>query len=248
MPGLLVSVRSASEARAAIAGGAAIVDVKEPARGPLGRANANVWSEVRRVVPRDVPVSVALGELDEAESWAECSAWCASGGAIFQGVAYCKLGLARSGRRWAERWRALREHLGPGPAWVAVAYVDWRFARAPDPEEVIDEAIASECAGVLIDTWDKTGRRAAGPDLAALFARARRSGLFVALAGGLDEADIRRLQPLEPDYFAVRGAACTRGDRRATIDRSRVARLAVAAARGAESTAESRDEAAAIRA
>ena len=36
-PGLLVSVRSAAEAATALAGGADLIDVKEPSRGPLGR-------------------------------------------------------------------------------------------------------------------------------------------------------------------------------------------------------------------
>ncbi|GIS63269.1 MAG: hypothetical protein CM1200mP2_54940 [Planctomycetaceae bacterium] len=36
--GLLVSVRSGQEARAAIEGGCAVLDVKEPAHGPLGMA------------------------------------------------------------------------------------------------------------------------------------------------------------------------------------------------------------------
>ena len=62
-PGLLVSVRSAPEARAACRGGATVIDVKEPARGPLGRADAPTWRAVRAVVPEAVPVSVALGEL-----------------------------------------------------------------------------------------------------------------------------------------------------------------------------------------
>ena len=35
---LLVSVRSAAEAEEALAGGAALIDVKEPANGPLGKA------------------------------------------------------------------------------------------------------------------------------------------------------------------------------------------------------------------
>ena len=36
-PQLLVSVRNATEAAAAVLGGADILDVKEPANGPLGR-------------------------------------------------------------------------------------------------------------------------------------------------------------------------------------------------------------------
>ncbi|MGI9178650.1 MAG: (5-formylfuran-3-yl)methyl phosphate synthase, partial [Pirellulales bacterium] len=38
--GLLVSVRSVEEAIEAVEGTAAIVDIKEPSRGPLGRADA----------------------------------------------------------------------------------------------------------------------------------------------------------------------------------------------------------------
>ncbi|MBY0228781.1 MAG: (5-formylfuran-3-yl)methyl phosphate synthase, partial [Gemmataceae bacterium] len=37
MPGLIVSVRSADEARIALENGADLIDVKEPSRGALGR-------------------------------------------------------------------------------------------------------------------------------------------------------------------------------------------------------------------
>ena len=62
---LLVSVRSKVEALAALAGGAAIIDVKEPLNGPLGRAHFAVWHEVRERRPPPSPVSVALGELND---------------------------------------------------------------------------------------------------------------------------------------------------------------------------------------
>src|SRR5262249_6225382 len=39
MPRLLVSVRDVREAEAALAGGADLIDIKEPAHGPLGRAD-----------------------------------------------------------------------------------------------------------------------------------------------------------------------------------------------------------------
>ena len=43
---LLISVRDAAEARSAIAGGTDVIDVKEPSRGPLGRADDRVVREV----------------------------------------------------------------------------------------------------------------------------------------------------------------------------------------------------------
>ena len=46
MTRLLVSVRSAAEAEAALTGGASVIDVKEPTRGALGRADDGVIADV----------------------------------------------------------------------------------------------------------------------------------------------------------------------------------------------------------
>jgi uncharacterized protein (UPF0264 family) len=220
MAGLLVSVRSAAEARSALAGGATVIDVKEPDLGPLGRADVPTWRAVREVVPDSVPVSVALGELTEwdaidppqAEAWA--------------GLSYRKLGLARAGSDWSTRWARLRGSWGPGPAWVAVTYVDWIEADSPHPEKVLDAALDSGCAGILVDTWTKGRPSPLDRTWDTWVGRARRGGLLVAIAGGLGAGDIARLAPLRPDLFAVRGAACAGGDRRGTIDPARVDRLA----------------------
>ena len=86
MTGLLISVRSADEARIALAGGADVIDVKEPSRGALGAATPFVWDEVREVVAGCRPVSVALGELldDEIDELAAATAGCE----------FAKIGLA----------------------------------------------------------------------------------------------------------------------------------------------------------
>lgn len=234
MPMLLVSVRSEEEARAAVAGGAGIIDVKEPRRGSLGMAESVLWGRIRAAIPDTIPLSVALGELAEwtgdaiatipAEHW--------------RGVAFRKVGLAGAGPSWRERWKALRESLDAAcraetlatPGWVAVAYLDWQIARSPDPDSVIDAAAGIErCAWVLLDTWDKSGRVEVGAKALGWIDRAKASGRSVALAGSIDEAAIRRLRSSGADLFAVRGAACRGGDRNATIDVERVARLVAAA-------------------
>jgi uncharacterized protein (UPF0264 family) len=237
---LLVSVRSASEAQAALAGGAAIIDVKEPSRGPLGRAPCSAWRRVRKEVPASVLVSVALGELNEW--WASEPVALPRG--CWSGIDFRKLGLANAGPDWRDCWRSLRERLDveetvrPGapcgcPDWVAVVYLDWGAARAPDPDDVIQAAAEIEnCRGVLFDTWDKSRLIGYDPSWARRIARVRKAGRFVALAGSLDVAAIRRLRPLEPDVFAVRGAACRGEDRHAAIDPQRVARLVEAAGGG----------------
>jgi uncharacterized protein (UPF0264 family) len=225
MAGLLVSVRSAEEARAAVEGGASVVDVKEPDRGPLGRASATTWRQVREVVPETIPVSVALGELCDWSGLSEPLA----------GISFRKIGLAGGVVNWRSRWAEVRRLEGAGPRWVAVAYADWRVAGAPDPAAVLDAAIeADDCSGVLVDTWDKSSASPldATPQWSAWVDRAQRSGRSVALAGGLDLGAIARLAPLEPDLFAVRGAACDGSDRRGFIRADRVAELARAAGNG----------------
>lgn len=229
MAGLLVSVRSAAEARAAWRAGAAVIDVKEPGRGPLGAADPEVWAAVRSALPPSVPVSIALGELEEFAARprplppAECCA----------GINYCKVGLAGMGGQaraeWLDRWTELRQRWRGVPAWVAVAYADWELAHAPHPDDVLEAALGSDCVGILIDTWDKSRPSPIDLSWKRWVNHARSRGRFVAIAGGLDERSIPRLAALEPNLFAVRGAACRGGDRNGPIDPVRVACLASAA-------------------
>src|SRR5262245_13052728 len=96
MTALLVSVRNAAEAEEAIAGGAAIIDIKEPSRGSLGSADRDVASATIRAVAGRRPISVALGEL--VDLW---------GGVPISSpdVAYFKAGLSESEGRFD--WRRI---------------------------------------------------------------------------------------------------------------------------------------------
>ncbi len=146
-----MSVRSVEEARDARAGGASIIDIKEPARGPLGRADSEVWQAIRMSLPDDACLSVALGELPEWASQPDPV------GTAFSGITYRKLGLAGVGPDWRTDWANLRDRWGEGPAWVAVVYSDWQQAKAPRPDEVLNVALSvGDCHGVLLDTWDKS--------------------------------------------------------------------------------------------
>jgi (5-formylfuran-3-yl)methyl phosphate synthase len=227
---LLVSVRSPLEARAAVAGGADIIDVKEPSRGSLGQADPAVWQSVRSVVPRSIPVSVALGELnnwiDTEEPHVPDSAW--------TGIAFCKLGLADAPADWIERWARIRHDIWQRsiecPKWVAVVYLDWQAAQTPEPDAIISAAIeVGECRVVLFDTWSKRARSPLDKSWKPLVERVQNSGRMVALAGSLDCDSIERLHAWRPGIFAVRGAACADGDRLASIESARVERLVEAA-------------------
>jgi (5-formylfuran-3-yl)methyl phosphate synthase len=226
---LLVSVRSGPEARRALEGGASIIDIKEPSNGPLGKATADVWQEVCDEVGTEAPISVALGEITEWNGFSSLNLRREFESRVF----YRKLGLAGAPADWrticSGLWRSTAAEFEPG--WIAVVYADWRNARAPDPDSVLKTALGSAMvAGVLVDTWSKGQHAVLGPEWINLARRIRAAGKLLALAGGLTLESIPSLARFAPHIVAVRGAACSGGDRRASIDRGRVAELAGAVA------------------
>ena len=234
---LLVSVRSANEARAALEGGAALIDVKEPTNGPLGRADDRTVGEVLRSVAGRRPVSIALGE------WLENPLPYAGPGAAF-----LKWGLAgcRDHPGWRRNLSAAVEQVegrAAGCRVVAVAYADWRRAAAPRVEQVIEFARARPGGVLLLDTYGKGDGRTlldwlSVAEIGMVCRRCRDAGIRLALAGSLGAEGIRQLLPLRPDWFAVRGAACRRADRHGPICSARVralVRLLAAAIQGRHS-------------
>jgi uncharacterized protein (UPF0264 family) len=236
MTGLLVSVRSAAEAEAALRGGAGLIDVKEPANGPLGRASAVVVAAVVRAVAGRRPVSAALGELAERSDDRPVP--------LPAGLAYVKVGLSGLGgaRDWARRLSRAAEEVEaarPPRQFVAVAYADHGPAGSPRPDDVCAYACERGRCAFLVDTWTKGGGMLldwlSRPKLEGLLARCRAAGVPVALAGSLGPDEIRALAPLRPDWFAVRGAACKGRDRTAAVDEHRVRELAGLVLRAAAS-------------
>jgi (5-formylfuran-3-yl)methyl phosphate synthase len=61
-------------------------------------------------------------------------------------------------------------------------------------------------------------------NLSSLTDICQRAGVQVALAGSLQLAEIAALRSVRPNWFAVRGAACS-GGRNGTIDEHRVRQL-----------------------
>jgi uncharacterized protein (UPF0264 family) len=222
---LLVSVRNAAEAEAALAGGAALIDVKEPSRGPLGRADDETIAQVLWAVAGRVPVSAALGEWSEpgAQHWPP----------VLGQLAYLKWGLSGLGglSAWQSTLRIVDRYLAarhPEVALAAVAYADWRQARAPSPEEICAWACARGRGAFLLDTWAKDGRTLLDwtslAEVSEWCARCRAAGVRVALAGSLGPDQVRTLLPACPDWIAIRGAACE-GGRAGTISTGRVRAL-----------------------
>ncbi|MFO0824917.1 MAG: (5-formylfuran-3-yl)methyl phosphate synthase [Gemmataceae bacterium] len=151
--GLLVSVRSADEVAAALAGGADLIDVKEPSKGSLAPAEAEVVSAVIDAVKKRVPVSAALGEwspnaLTEAHWHLELK------------LNYVKWGLAGYSPvpGWGEDLLDTRRELPIGMEMVAVAYADWERAKSVPPAEMVKFAKRFRFKAFLLDTWNKDGK------------------------------------------------------------------------------------------
>jgi uncharacterized protein (UPF0264 family) len=227
-PLLLVSVRSKDEAERALAGGAEILDVKEPNRGSLGMAAIDdiaAISGLPAVVSALIPLSVALGELANWSQTFNCPA-------LPESVTFTKLGLSqcRHQSNWRDAWLEVRAEFERQSRsqfrWVAVAYADSREAASPDLEDVLHAAIETGCAGLLIDTWTKDGRTLLDEtDAASLTVIAREchaAGLFLALAGKLGLDSLRALTGLAADVIAIRSAACRGTERTSHLDSDRV--------------------------
>jgi uncharacterized protein (UPF0264 family) len=208
---LLVSVRDAAEAAAALAGGADIVDAKEPDAGPLGAVSLDTLHAIVRRVNGARPVTAALGDAgEETTIEREARAFAQAGAALV------KVGLAGvGGRRQARILLAAAARGAGSPSVIAVAYADAGCAGSPSPFDTLDAARDVGLAGILLDTADKHGPRLPAlmpaPLLDRWIAAARQAGLLVAIAGGLRSDDIGRLERTGADIIGVRGAACDGG-------------------------------------
>ncbi|MBX3413149.1 MAG: (5-formylfuran-3-yl)methyl phosphate synthase [Pirellulales bacterium] len=229
MTRLLVSVRDAHEALAALDGNADLIDVKEPHRGALGAADADTIQSVVRAIDGRVPTSAALGELTELAS-DELGSQRPS--ALFHTATdFAKVGLAGCERHgdWPQRWRASLAQLPPETQRVAVVYADWQSCGAPEPFTVLRHAVELECRAILVDTFDKSRGGLVDlwtpTELARYLAAIRAERMLAVIGGSLTASTIPSVAALRPDYIALRGAAC-RGDRTGTIDATLVRQLA----------------------
>jgi (5-formylfuran-3-yl)methyl phosphate synthase len=224
---LLVSVVSVQEAERALAGGADIIDVKDPAEGPLGAPAPSVLSEVVAAMGAAAPVSVALGDVPNLPHTAALAAR----GAALTGAAFVKVGLravaALDDAVALMSAVAAAVNTSPArPAVIAAAYAD---ARALDPPALAPGWLPAlvertGIAGALVDTYVKDGRGLYGwmrdSELAGLIAGVRDAGGSFGVAGQLTAGQLRRV---DADIVGVRSAVCRGGDRMAALDAALVA-------------------------
>lgn len=227
---LLVSVSDAEETRAALVGGASIIDAKDPARGPLGPVSEEALGEIVATAGGSRPVSAALGDAHSESAVAAAARNAAATGAAFVKVGF--RGIASEGRVIALAAAAVRGATSFGTRVVLAAYADAHRARSLPPRLMLDLAVHARAAGIVIDTAVKDGSDLftfIDPDAAdAIVRRAHALDLVVTLAGALDIHGIALARELGADIAGVRGAACI-GGRLGRISAERVRALADAA-------------------
>ena len=236
---LLVTVVDADEARAAAVAGADIVDVKNPAEGSLGAPVPAVIADVRAIVPAELPVSAAIGDMPNLPGTAALAAL----GAARSGATFVKVGLwgVTTEPDAIALLRAVRDAVAgvPGTVVVAAAYADAvRAAHAPlAPALLAGVARAAGVETCLLDTAVKDGRGLltwlSPATLTALVTDAHAAGLRVALAGALRAEDLPVIRDTGADIAGVRSAACHDAEREGSLDPERVRALRRYASAGA---------------
>jgi len=220
---LLVSVANPIEARDAVAGGADLIDAKDPLAGALGAVSLDTLRQIHAAVSGRRAVTAAIGDASDEET-IERTAF--DYGAA--GVAFVKVGFAGINERvrveqlLAAAARGMKAS-GTGGA-VAVAYAD-DMATTVDRVTLLDLAARAGASGVLLDTANKRGPRLlqllSTKALTAWVAAGHSYGLTVALAGQLTIDDLSSVLDTGADIAGVRGAACE-GGRSSRISAERV--------------------------
>ena len=213
---LLVSVASVAEASAALAGGADVIDAKDPAAGALGAVSPDVFRDIHARVFGERPVTAALGDAADEDDIERAARAFALAGARLVKVGFA--GIVSAGRVGSLTAAAVRGARAGGHGTcgvVAVAYADSVRAESIAPAALVEVAASAGAEGLLLDTANKTGpglRGLMAPGaLATLVTRMHELGLFVALAGQLTADDLPFVRDTGADVAGVRGAACDAG-------------------------------------
>lgn len=215
---LLISPQTETEATEAIAGGADIIDVKNPKEGPLGANFPWVIKRIRQIAPKSTEVSCTLGEVPNLPGSMSLAAL----GAAATGVDYIKAGLY--GLKTAEEAVYLMQNVTKAAKdynssikVVTSGYADADRISTVDPLLVPKIAHEAKADIAMIDTAIKDGKNLFSfltkPQLQRFVEEAHNYGLKAALAGSLQKVDLPVVYALGADVVGLRGAACTFSDR-----------------------------------
>ncbi|HEX7513985.1 MAG TPA: (5-formylfuran-3-yl)methyl phosphate synthase [archaeon] len=215
---VLISPKDEFEAKAAVDGGADIIDVKNPDEGSLGANFPWVIRQVRNLVPQSIEVSATIGDFPHLPGSASLAAL----GAAVSGANYVKVGL--KGSKTLEEAFFLMQHVTRAvkeydlnTKVVLAGYADYHRAETLDPFLLPEVARGAGCDVVMVDTFIKDGKRLFDfideATCKRFIEKGHEQDLEVALAGSIKMQDIPILKRIGADIIGIRGAACSHGDR-----------------------------------
>jgi (5-formylfuran-3-yl)methyl phosphate synthase len=214
MTRMLASVNGPEEAEIALAGGADIIDLKDPTKGALGAVTPDVIRATVKAVAKRRPVSAVAGDLPMQPHLVTATV----GDIAATGADYVKLGIFAGGD--AQACIAALTGIAARTKLVAVFFAD----ASPDLS-LLPLLKRSGFAGAMIDTQHKTtGRLLDHIDIARLrgfVEDCHAAEMIAGLAGSLETPDIPRLLVLAPDLLGFRGALCGSGGRTSALDLAR---------------------------
>jgi uncharacterized protein (UPF0264 family) len=228
---VLISPKDENEAIEAIAGGADIIDVKNPNEGALGANFPWIIRRIIEIAPKNIEVSCALGEVPNLPGAISLAAL----GAATTGVNYIKVGLfglrtQKEAVHLMQMVNKAAKDFNPSIKVVASGYADAARANTIDPLLIPEIAYKAKADVAMIDTAIKDGKSLftflVKSQIQSFVDSAHKYGLKGALAGSLQKEDLPVVHALGADIAGLRGAACTLSDRvNGKITRERVREL-----------------------
>jgi dihydroneopterin aldolase len=210
-------VTNPDEAELAVAGGADLIDLKDPVQGAFGALPVEVVEASVRLVAGRRPVSAVLGDhITEPAALFDAASRLAE-----TGIDFLKIGFKPPEVHPGETRLACIEVLQPLAKKVGL--IGAFFA---DLEEVDATTLSllsrAGFKGAMLDTADKSaGRLMTRLGIAALsrfVEGCRDASLMSGLAGSLETPDIPRLLSLTPGFLGFRGALCRASQRTDALD------------------------------
>jgi uncharacterized protein (UPF0264 family) len=215
---LLISCSNAEEVKAAVDGGADVIDVKNPKEGALGASFPWIIKQIQKVTPPRVEVSCALGDLPNLPGSVSLAAL----GAATLNVNYVKVGVGGVKTRdeavflLKNAVKAVKEYDSSIKV-VAAGYADAERVDSINPLWIAEIAVNANADVAMIDTAVKDGKTLltflTNQQLKQIVNDSHERGLLVALAGSLKKEQLPTILSLDADIVGLRGAACTNSDR-----------------------------------
>jgi (5-formylfuran-3-yl)methyl phosphate synthase len=206
------------EALEAIAGGADIIDVKNPQEGSLGANYPWVIKRIKEVTPKNLELSCTLGEVGNLPGSVSLAAL----GAASLGVDYIKVGLygvktPKEAIFLLQNVCKASKECNPKTKIAVAGSADAEKVGAINPLLIPEIAHKSQVNVAMLDTSVKDGKNLfdhlTKEQLRKFVDLAHGFGLKAALAGSLRKQDLPIVYGLGADIAGLRGAACTNSNR-----------------------------------